>query len=254
MLRAIKSILLVCTALLLAGVPHVARAADIDARPVVVQTALRAVTVQYFAAPGGDARPAVVILHGVQGIDAFPDFYRRYAAAIAASGIDAYLVPYYDDAELARAKGIAGKERRAVFDDRCRAWSSLVSEVVSSALAQGRSSGRVGVLGFSQGGFLATAVAAQDSRISALVVFYGGLPSILRDAITRLPPLLELHGDADDVVALAYGQELVDRARQLGQASQIVVYPGAGHGFDGADAIDAQRRTLAFFRQGLLAE
>jgi len=237
---------------MLGGLPPTAGAAAIDGRSVVFESKPRPLTAELFQAPGNAQRPAVVILHGVGGFDAFPAFYRRYAAALAGAGIDAYVLRYYDASDAVATKSKIADERRAVFNQRIRSWASSVSEVVGLILADPRSSGRVGVLGFSQGGFLATAAAAQDQRISPLMVFYGGIPSLLKNEITRLPPLLELHGDADRVVALADGQALVDLARGLGQAVEMVIYPGAGHGFDGADAVDAQRRTVRFFEHGLL--
>ena len=234
------------------GLLPMAGAAEIEGRSVVFSTTQRSLAAELFQASGDGRRPAVVILHGVSGFDAFPAFYRRYAAALADAGIDAYVLFYYDASDAVASKSKIAEERRALFNRRIRAWASSVSEVVGLILADARSAGRVGVLGFSQGGFLATAAAAQDQRISPLVVFYGGIPSLLKNEITHLPPLLELHGDADRVVALADGQALVDLARGLGQPVESVVYPGAGHGFEGEDAIDAQRRTTAFFVRGLL--
>jgi carboxymethylenebutenolidase len=229
-----------------------AGAAAGEGRSMVFSTKSQPLTAELFAAPGDGKRPAVVILHGISGFDAFPAFYRRYAAALADAGIDAYVLRYYDASDAVASKSKIAEERRAFFNRRIRAWTSSVGEVVGQIAAQARSTGRVGVLGFSQGGFLATAAAAQDPRISPLVVFYGGIPSLLKNEITRLPPLLELHGDADRVVALADGLALVDLARGLGLPVENVVYPGAGHGFEGEDAVDAQRRTLAFFVAGLL--
>jgi carboxymethylenebutenolidase len=63
--------------------------------------------------------------------------------------------------------------------------------------------------------------------------------------------LLGLHGDADRRVPLAEGKALVDLAKTFGQPAEMVVYPGAGHGFSGADDLDAERHTVAFFRQHL---
>ena len=228
-----------------------AGAAAGEGRSMVFSTKQRPLAAELFAAPGDGRRPAVVILHGIGGFDAFPAVYRRYAAALADAGIDAYVLRYYDASDAVASKSKIADERRALFNRRIRAWASSVGEVVGLILADSRSSGRVGVLGFSQGGFLATAAAAQEPRISPLVVFYGGIPSLLKNEITRLPPLLELHGDADRVVALADGLALVDLARGLGQPVENVVYPGAGHGFEGDDAVDAQRRTIKFFEQGL---
>jgi carboxymethylenebutenolidase len=247
--RTIASFFLVLAML---GVLPLAGAAPIDGRSVVFETKQRPLTAELFSARGDGKRPAVVILHGVGGFDAFPAFYRRYAAALAGVGIDAYVLSYYDASDAVATKSKIADERRAVFNQRIRSWTSSVSEVVGLILADANSAGRVGVLGFSQGGFLATAAAAQDKRISALMVFYGANRNLPQDEITHLPPLLELHGDADRVVPLAEGRALVDLARGLGQPAEMIVYPGAGHGFDGADAVDAQRRTLAFFAQRLL--
>jgi len=72
--------------------------------------------------------------------------------------------------------------------------------------------GRVGLLGFSLGGAVA-ATSARDPRIAALVAFYGFIPNSQRARIDRLPPLLVLHGDADDNVPLLFGQNLLSLAQ-----------------------------------------
>jgi carboxymethylenebutenolidase len=105
------------------------------------------------------------------------------------------------------------------------------------------------------GGYLAVAAAAADARVNALVVFYAGIPDARKSSLTRLPPLLALHGDADRNVPPAEGTALVDKARALGSAAQLVVYPGAGHGFDfdptRDNAKDASARALSFLQQQL---
>ena len=58
-------------------------------------TAERPVTVRLYAAHGETARPAVVLLHGRQGIAPFAAAYTRYATAIAGQGLDAYLISYH---------------------------------------------------------------------------------------------------------------------------------------------------------------
>lgn len=82
-------------------------------------------------------------------------------------------------------------------------------------------------------------------------VFYG-IPGNGQGTITHLPSLLELHGDADTVVPLSEGKALVDCGRRLGQTAEMVVFPGAGHGFTGPDADAAEKKTIAFLRRELL--
>ena len=216
-----------------------------------VSLAAGTVPAELYAAPGEGRRPAVIILHGRQGLEPFHASYQRYAVALAGAGIDAYLLTYYSGGDNGRANNPDAGQRHAFFASRIRGWSHLISVVTGDILANPRSSGPLGLLGFSQGGFLATEVAGTDRRITALGVFYGGIPAAVREDIVHLPPLLELHGSADKTVPLAEGKELADLAQSLGQTAEMVVYPGAGHGFANADAADAKQRIITFFRKHL---
>lgn len=236
----------------LVATPWPGTAAANDGRDLLLPTTFHPVPARRFAAPGKGKRPAVLLLHGRNGLDRFRSHYEDVARAIAASGLDAYLLSYYDDADSREAVQGDAAARQAFFNRRVADWARLVRDCVGDILADGRCSGAVGLVGFSQGGFLATLAAGQDPRIACFVVFYGGIPSLFSDRITRLPPLLELHGDADTVVPLATGKALADRARGLGQTAEMVVFPRAGHGFSGPDAERAKDRTLAFLKKQLL--
>lgn len=67
---------------------------------------------------------------------------------------------------------------------------------------RGDNSGRIGLLGFSLGGFIAADTAAHDERVEASGVLYGGMPNATVSQVKHLPPVLELHGDADRNVPL----------------------------------------------------
>lgn len=211
-----------------------------------------------YAAKGTAKRPGVLLLHGARGVEIQPRAYERDANALADAGIDAHLVRYYstvDEQALARA---STKEARLAHNDRrFVAWAERVSSVVTAVLARPESTGRVGLLGFSLGGFIAATTAARDERVAALAVLYGGMPDAIAPSVTHMPPLLALHGDADRNVPLAEGEALVRLAKTLGAPAELVTYPGKPHGFDFADndpaAVDALSRVAGFFRERLLA-
>jgi carboxymethylenebutenolidase len=75
--------------------------------------------------------------------------------------------------------------------------------------------------------------------------------------VKHLPPLLELHGDADHNVPLAQGEELVKLAKVAGAEAELVRYPGKAHGFDFSEsdpiAADAIDRVVRFFQTRLTA-
>jgi len=211
-----------------------------------------------YAAEGSGKRAGVVVLHGARGIELKPRAYERYANALIAQGIDAYLIRYYSPVDdLAREKLTTSEARQAYQAERFDAWTGRVSSAVTAILARPDSSGRLGLLGFSLGGFVAAVAAARDTRITALAVLYGGMPEQIAPEVKHLPPLLELHGDADRNVPFARGEALVKLAKAAGGEAELVTYSGKGHAFDFSDtdpmASDAVDRVVRFFQSRLQA-
>ncbi len=94
-----------------------------------------------YAADQVGKRPAVVVLHGSRGVELKPRAYQRYADALNAIGIDAYLARYFTASE---------------------GWTKRVSSAVTAVLARPESSGRIGLLGLA-----ALSLPGQQPRIIA---------------------------------------------------------------------------------------
>jgi carboxymethylenebutenolidase len=227
-------------------------AADISGEKVLLPAKEREVHVTYFAAPGEGQHPAVLILHGAGGFDRQIDNYNHYASTLASHGIDAYLVYYYSDVD---EKNLASGAN--VFEERYVAWAKLVDDLADYLQKQKTSNGKIGLIGFSNGGILATGASTLDPNINAAVIYYGTEPWPLKMPAKRFPPLLVLHGDADQVIPVEAGKHLAEVAKGLGGPVDLVIYPGEKHGFgsntmnkNGADALN---RTIAFLRKELAA-
>lgn len=241
---------IVAVALLALGAPGMASAADIEAQHMVLPAKERQVDVTYFRAPGDAPRPAVLLLHGAGGWGTQTAAFDRYCSELAGSGMDAYMVYYYSFVD--QRQMTSGND---VFTARYEAWAKLVDDLASDVLAEKQSNGKVGLIGFSNGGILATGAAALDPRINAAVIYYGNEPFPIIDRVTRFPPLLILHGDADAIISVDRGKDLAAFARQLGGPADLVIYPGLGHGFGGRlntkDGADALARTITFLTKEL---
>jgi carboxymethylenebutenolidase len=197
-------------------------------------------------------RPSVLLLHGTRGFDLKPRAYERYANALSA-------VRYFTmaDTRVFGSRTNTRESREAYEAGRFDGWAKRVSSVVTTILVRPDSSGCIGLLGFSLGGFVAADAAARDARISALAVLYGGIPSAMVSEVKHLPPLLALHGDADQNVPHAEGEKLVKLGKSVGAEAEFVTYPGRRHGFDFSDtdpmAADAIGRVVRFFEARLTA-
>jgi len=113
--------------------------------------------------------------------------------------------------------------------------------------------GRIGLLGFSLGAYLALSAAAIDSRIQAVVEFFGGMPKEMKLFMRRLCPVLILHGGQDKTVPVEEAYHLQQILEKKGIAYEMQIYPGVGHGFSGEIWRDAGLRTLAFLTKHLAA-
>jgi carboxymethylenebutenolidase len=208
-----------------------------------------------YAADRTGTRPSVLILHGTNGFELKPSAYERYAHALSAKGIDAYWLRYLNEADVTGFK--TSRERREAYEaGRFDSWAKKVSSIVTTILARSDCSDRIGLLGFSLGGYVAAGTAARDERITALAVMYGGMPDAMVSEVKHLPPLIELHGEADHNVPPAKGEELVKLAKTIGVEAEFVGYPGKLHGFDFSETdpmtADALGRVVGFFEARLI--
>lgn len=199
----------------------------------------------------------MIALHGARGIEMKPRAYERYADALTAKGIDTYFVRYMTSADTAALMSTSHEIREAYETTRFDGWADTVVATVTSVLGRSDCSGRVGLLGFSLGSYIAAETAARDTRIAALAVLYGGMPKAMAAKVKHLPPLIALHGEADKNVPIVEGRQLVALGKSVGAETEFVPYPGKAHGFDFSEtdpmAHDAIDRVTGFFQAKLTA-
>lgn len=230
-----RRIALIVLTLALFASPMLSALAEVNAgQDLLVPTTERIVKVRLFAVPGPTRRPAVLLLHGAGAIDPAAAGFRNHVAILNQLGIDAYAVYYYSDADLPLMSSPDHAIRSRTFVSRLDAWAKLVSEVGAFVRARPENSGRIGLLGFSNGGTLALNTAGMDPGFSALVTYYGSFPTNMK--FRHLPPLLALHGEADSVIPIGDARYVIKYAQALGGYAELLAYPGMGHGFDSEDA------------------
>ncbi len=121
---------------------------------------------------------------------------------------------------------------------------------------------RLGVMGFSLGGYLSFIMASRDD-VKGIVSYYGAYAPALRtpryplaDIVAQIKaPVLMFHGDKDELVPIGDANTASDLLKKNNKQYEYIVYPGAGHVFDvpgGATysataAADAQQKALTFF-------
>ncbi|EYF01651.1 dienelactone hydrolase family protein [Chondromyces apiculatus] len=204
------------------------------------------ITVEWLSAPGAAPRPAVIVLHGAEGL-VLADVYRSAARTLAQAGFQAFFVHYFDRTGSARASYGSLLQSFPLWQETLRDALTWVG------MHAGVAPGPIGVVGVSLGAILGLVTAKDEPRIGALVDYFGPLPDGVLDDARALPPTLVLHGDADRLVPLASTRKLEALLKRLGTPHEVVIYPGEGHGFFGDAQRDAQRRTAVFLGRHLAA-
>jgi carboxymethylenebutenolidase len=187
--------------------------------------------------------PAVIGLHGSGGGHTS---MAEPASMLARQGFAVYVLHYFDR---------TGDERvddKATILRHSPAWLKTIWEAMNLIEKQDRvDAKRMGLLGFSLGAYLALTIAAFDSRVQAVVEFFGGFPREIKLFMRRLCPVLILHGDADATVPVQEAYDLKELLERRDIPYEIQIYPGAGHGFAGEIWQDASFKTLDFFKHYL---
>ena len=210
----------------------------------------------YLARPKDGGRgPAVLVIQEAFGLnDHMKDVTRRIAAeGYTALAPDVYWrggkgrAVGYDELPAAIGMMQALKDTEVVVDlAGAIAWLEKQPSVRAD---------RIAITGFCMGGRISYLAACElPDKIRAAVPFYGGGIPVDKTAKLRCP-VLAFFGEKDAFIPLESVEALKAEAKKNGKQVEVVVYPGADHGFfcnerasyQAAAAKDAWERLKKFF-------
>ena len=196
--------------------------------------------------------PGIVVVHENRGLNPYiEDVGRRAAlegfitlAPDALSPLGGYPGNDDDGRTLQRQR-----DRNEMLEDFTAAYNYLK--------ASDQCTGKIGVVGFCFGGWIANMMAVKIPTLNAAVPFYGGQPSTEETANIKAPLMLQYAGLDTRVNAGWPDYETALKANNV--AYEAHFYPEVNHGFHNnttprfdKDAADlAWSRTMAFFRDKL---
>jgi dienelactone hydrolase len=172
----------------------------------------------------------------------------RFVPAFDEIGAAAYAPRYFQ-----KTRSLIATQKTILDGKHFPAWLAAVRDAVSFVAERPTvDAQRIGVLGFSLGGFLAMALAAEDRRIRAVISLSGGMPPGWEDRATQgMAPVLVLHGASDPVVPVAEAYKAERVLKERGVACEVEVYPGERHWMAGAAHARVLTRCSEFLKRNL---
>lgn len=202
----------------------------------------------YRAEPAGTPRGGLVVVQEIFGVNAH---IRSVCDGYAADGYLAVAPALFDRYQRGVDWGYTPEDIARGREVRAQADAAAALMDVVAARDAAAQAGRVGIVGYCWGGFIAWLAAARVDGFACAIAYYGGgMP----DAIGEKPrcPVLTHFGEQDAMIPVAGVQALA----AAHPAMEVHLY-AAGHGFncdqrasfDPAAAVLARERSLAFLRR-----
>ena len=204
--------------------------------------------------PGG---AQIIIFPDVRGLH---QFYKELALRFAEVGITALVLDYFG-----RTAGVGSRDDSFDFMPHVQQiqLETLFADVASARayLRTGEGANRATfTVGFCMGGALSFISGTQDFGWAGVIGFYagmsrdfGGRGTLLKHADRIKYPVLGLFGGADLAIPTENVHRFEEQLVKAGVENEIIIYPGAPHGFfdrravEYADAsADAWQRVLGF--------
>jgi carboxymethylenebutenolidase len=211
------------------------------------------VAVDVFEPKTKGQHPAVILLHDSAGLRGPAEkIFQQCGRTLAAEGYVAFLVHYFE------TTGHRKVEPADVTPKVFHQWMVAVRGTVTFARGRKNVDGRrIGLVGFSIGGYLAMAAASEkDLGIAAVAEFFGGLPEPLWKDLRHLPPTLIIHGDQDGIIPVKEAYALWGYCLAKKVPHVVRIYPGQQHLFkgniQGLAALDARVCALRFLKDHLM--
>jgi len=202
----------------------------------------------YRADPPGKPRGGLVVIQEIFGVNGH---IRSVCDGYAADGYLAVAPAVFDRVEPGVDIGCTPEHVARGRDLRAKANTDEALADITAARGVAAEAGKVGVVGYCWGGYLAWLSAARVSGLACAICYYGGG---MHEAIGEKPrvPVLAHFGEKDHMIPVAGVQKLA----QAHPSAEVHLYP-ADHGFncdqrgsyDAPSAKLARERSLAFLRK-----
>jgi len=197
--------------------------------------------VDLYVPAGPQSGRTIVVLYGAGGMLFDGPRMRRVARALSADGDTVYLLHYFD-----RTGTIVTRDAEmfAHFDD----WLKTVRKGIAWVQArEGQTARPIGIYGYSLGGFLAIAAASDNPLVGGVTEQAGGIWNSEEKRVGKMPPVLMVHGLADERVPFEkYAKPMLRILRARGGHVETDFVPDQGHVFSEA-AMKAVRPKAADF-------
>jgi carboxymethylenebutenolidase len=205
----------------------------------------------YAAHPEQSPRAQVAIFGDAGGLR---PFYKELALRFAEVGIEVVAIDYFGrttdhavrDDSFDFTPHLKQLKVQELFDDTQAALAYLRTDAGSERATF--------TVGFCMGGALSFITAAADVGLAGAIGFYASHGDYNGTYIDRAEqikyPVLGMFGDADQVIPVSIVQAFDEKLDKSGVEHEIVIYPGAPHGFFERQmpqyADDAWKRVLGF--------
>ncbi len=206
----------------------------------------RKVRADRYAPMGAKSHRTVIVLYGAGGMIFDGPSMRRMARALNAAGDTVYLLHYYN-----RTGTIVARDSR--MERHFKLWAETVRDGIG--WVHGREDNgrrRIGLYGYSLGGFLAIVAASDNPRVGAVTEQAGGMFSSAEKRVGKMPPVLMVHGLEDRRVPVEkYAQPLLRLLRARGAEVETEFVSGEGHVFSEAAMAVVRPKVAKFFAREL---
>jgi len=225
------------------------------------------IPVGLFLPASGRSDTLVILAYGSDGLvnnnhGSWKTMIEKFAEELAQRGLAAAIPDFF--ASTGTRPGDLDPGRPGAYLDQILAkrgdWLVALrdgmNELSNPAVIPGVNPARVGLLGFSLGGYLCAQLA---QRAKAMVLFYAPWMDGVRVSGPLSTKVEMHHGEQDPLLPYSSNAVLIQKALETAGASVQLwpAYPGANHGFVGNDTANqkahdlSQQRTLDFFQANL---
>ncbi|MEJ1223172.1 dienelactone hydrolase family protein [Sediminicola sp. 1XM1-17] len=196
--------------------------------------------------------PGIIVVHENRGLNPYIEDVGRRAA------LEGFITLAPD--ALTPLGGYPGNDDEGREMQRKRDRNEMLEDFIAAyeyVISREDCNGKVGVVGFCFGGWIANMMAVKVPSLSAAVPFYGGQPTDEEAALVKAPLMLQFAGLDERVNAGWPAYEKVLKANNVEHIAHF--YPEVNHGFhnnttpryDESAANLAWGRTMEFFKDKL---